>query len=109
MSIKEVDELHEIAMNGAEEAIFNERKGYRNKAKELYRDALYYEERAANLLLDKFDIEPTRSVLFKSAAWLAYKSDDYDKVKILVKHVFEGNPDNIIVEEMNTLLDKIKG
>jgi hypothetical protein len=77
------------------------------KAIELYKLAYELEGKAALHFLDKRDKEPTRSVLFRSAGWLAYKSGNIEAAKIMVAHGLDGTPPNEIKMELTELQEAI--
>lgn len=52
--------------------------------------ALDYEVRAADMLRDRHDCEPTRAVLHRSAAWLAIDAGDYDRAVRLAEEGLRG-------------------
>ncbi|OAD22641.1 hypothetical protein THIOM_001545 [Candidatus Thiomargarita nelsonii] len=59
---------------------------------------------AAMLLLNDYEIEPTRSVLFRSAACLALDFDDYREAERMIAFGLSGNPPLEILEELRELL-----
>lgn len=65
----QIDTLHSKAMDIADDAFIAKRKGNYEEARLLAKQAFEYESQAALLLLEKYEIEPTRSVLFRSAAY----------------------------------------
>jgi len=101
---QKVNELHSKAMDIAERAFIAQRKAQLDKAKQLSQEALIYEREAAMLLLNDYDIEPTRSVLFRSAACLALDFDDYREAEKMIAFGLSGNPPREILEELRDLL-----
>jgi len=101
---KHVNELHLKAMDIAELAFIAQRKGKLDQAKQLSKEAFTYERQAAMLLLNDYDIEPTRSVLFRSAACLALDFKDYREAERMVAFGLSGNPPPEILEELRELL-----
>lgn len=71
-----IQALHEKAMAFAEAAAVAERGGDLAKTLQLSRLAFWCEAAAANLVPDDGDVEPTRSVLYRSAAALALDCAD---------------------------------
>ncbi len=55
------------------------------------------------LLKDKPEIEPSRSILFKSAAFLAYDAQEYQSCRDMITYTLLGKPDAIIKAEMKAL------
>lgn len=83
-----------------------------NRDKESYllntRAALELEQEAAFELLTNFDSEPTRSVLFRSAANLAYNIGDHVLAEKLIYQALAGSPHSEIKAELSSLIDKIE-
>jgi hypothetical protein len=76
-----IEELHDRAMDIAEEAFIAKRKGRSHDAARLFQDALALEREAAfNFSVTK-ESEPSRSILFRIAAALAFHSGDYKKAE----------------------------
>ena len=67
----ELNALHQQAMDLAEEATLERLRGNVDCAARLLRDAFEKEKAAAALTSNHLDLEPTRSVLHRSAASLA--------------------------------------
>jgi tetratricopeptide (TPR) repeat protein len=100
----QVNELHSKAMIIAEAAFVAKRKGSHDEALRLSEEAFSYEHDAALLLLDQFEIEPTRSVLFRSAACLALDSGNYAEAEKMIAYGLEGNPPAEVKDELQDLL-----
>jgi hypothetical protein len=60
------------------------------------------------LLENALDYEPTRSVLYRSAATLARDCHDYGEAKRLIQKGLMGRPPDDIAEELKELLDLVK-
>ncbi len=69
--------------------------------------ALEKEAAAADLMVVK-NIEPTRSVLHRSAATLAWRCEEYDMAKRLIYRALAGDPPPEIEFELNDLLGSVK-
>lgn len=70
--------------------------------------ALELEKEAAYELLNNFESEPTRSVLFRSAANLAYNLGHYEQAEKLVYQALAGSPHQEIKDELLNLKDLIE-
>lgn len=105
--VREVKRLHREAMRLADESfvarIENDRKRYLH----FTRLALEKETAAAGLMIDE-DVEPTRSVLHRSAATLAFRCELYEEAKRLIYRALAGNAPADIEEELNDLLGNVK-
>jgi len=78
------------------------------RAGTLFRSAFEHERKAANLLEDDLDCEPTRSVLYRSAATLARDCHDYGEARRLIQKGLMGRPPDDIAEELRELLELVK-
>lgn len=101
---EKITNLHNQAMEIAEEAYFVQRKGEKEVADKHFRAAFELEKEAALLLLSDYDIEPTRSVLFKGAAQLAFNFGDFRAMEKIIDFALSGNPNEAIASELRQLL-----
>lgn len=92
-----VTSLHEQAMDYADQALS---AGGPLEALRLNRLALEYERRAADLLKEEWQEEPTRSILYRSAATLALDCADYEEAERLVVKGSLGSPPPLLVDEL---------
>lgn len=99
--------LHERSMDVAEEAFIAERRGDLETAKRLFLEALALEQEAALSYPADKQSEPTRSILYRSAASLAYHAEAYDQARALVSAGLAGHPPAEIHAELVALQDKI--
>lgn len=95
-----IETLHRTAMELAQEA---DTAPDAARARELFRAAFEKEREAAELLLDCPDLEPTRSVLLRSAASLAVDCQDFAEAERLLDRGLAGRPPADIAEEMLSL------
>jgi hypothetical protein len=100
-------ELHREAMKYAQDAIVADAKGEKAAAFTLYEQAFALEKEAANLFILSFEKEPTRSVLFRSAASLAMNCKQYDEAKRMIHLGLAGNAPDEIVDELLQLSKQI--
>lgn len=104
---REVNKLHRKAMEFADESFVFRLENNREEFLRLTKLAYEKEAAAADLMVDEFDIEPTRSVLHRSAATLAWRCEMYDEAKWLICRALAGNPPPDIECELNDLLEKV--
>jgi hypothetical protein len=97
---------HNRAMELAEQAQIARLRGDRTTAATLTREA-FEQERQAALALSDIDIEPTRSVLHRSAAALALDSGENREAEKLVSAALAGNPPADVAEELRDLLEQV--
>jgi hypothetical protein len=102
-----IKEMHREAMKYAQDAFVARQSGDETTAISLYRKAFLLEKEAALSLLSQFDKEPTRSVLFRSAASLAYKCDEFLEAEKMASQGLAGNPPAEIAEELRNLFEDI--
>lgn len=102
-----VSQLHNKAMEYTDESFIARGLNERDEYLRLTKLAYEKEAEAANLLFDE-DIEPTRSILHRSAATLAFRCEMYPEAKRLVHRALSGNPSADIELELNDLLGKVK-
>jgi hypothetical protein len=70
-------------------------------------NAYQLEAEAANELFGNFDSEPTRSVLYRSAATLARDCGHFADAEQLIHRGLSGNPPTAIAEELRDLLEEV--
>lgn len=105
--ITQVNNLHEQAMNLAEEVYLAQRKKDTETAEKWAKKSFELEKKAAMLLVNDYDVEPTRSVLFKGAACLAFNAKLYREAEQMIGFALTGNPPVEIGEELRNLLLEI--
>jgi len=105
--MNEVIKLHNEAMGLAEEASLEKLKGNLSLSEELIKKAFEKERDAANSLLSNIDLEPTRSVLFRSAASLAIECKEIRAAEKLIATALSGNPPEEIASELRDLLEDV--
>ena len=101
----EIQELHTQAMELADRADLLKRQGNTDEALCLYKQSLEAERDAAYKAKKQNVGEPTESVLFRSAASLAYSIKDYREAERLICMALAGNPPSEIAEELRSLYD----
>ncbi len=103
----EINDFHEAAMKYAELAAVANLKGTKQEADILFRQAYENESNAAKLLSDNYMAEPTRSILFRSAATLAIQCHKYLEAEKLVALGLIGNPPEDVADELRDLFDVV--
>ncbi|MDE2777106.1 MAG: hypothetical protein OXI77_14340 [Chloroflexota bacterium] len=101
-----VKQLHREAMEFADEADLAELFGDRKKFLRLTEQAFEKEKAAADLMED-IDVEPSRSVLHRSAATLAWRCGFYDRSEKLIYRALAGNPRSDIEWQLKDLLGTV--
>ncbi len=105
---EKVTELHRKAMELADESFVARLLGNRDEYLRLTELAFEKESAAAGLMADAEDIEPTRSVLHRSAASLAWRCAKYGEARKLIYRALAGDPPSYIIEELDDLLGNVK-
>jgi hypothetical protein len=101
-----IEQFHNQAMNLAENAFLAQQKGDTHTFVQLSKEAFLLEKAAAMLLQNKSDAEPSRSILFKSAAFLAFDAQEFQECRNMITYTLLGKPDTLIKAEMNQLFDE---
>ena len=99
---------HHRAMELTDKADALKRAGETEKSIAVYKKAFEREREAALSYKDKYDAEPTRSVLFRSAASLAIESAAPQLALEMIMEGLYGNPPPEIREELLDLLNIIE-
>ena len=105
--MQEVNDLHRKAMELADLAEEAKRAGISDKYLELTREALDLESQAARRLVGETSLEPSRSVLFRSAATLAMDAGEIRIAEQLIAAALAGNPPSELAEELRDLLEDV--
>jgi len=105
--MKSINELHEQAMDFADQAFVAKHRGDRELAQRLFYQAFERESTAAELIKDDIKAEPTRSVLYRSAAMLAMDCGELRAAEQLIATALSGNPPQEIVNELRDLLEQV--
>lgn len=102
-----VRELHDKAMKLAQLAMVARHSQDFKRAEQLARQAYEYEAQAAELIPLAESSEPTRSVLYRSAAWLAYQCKEFTVALKLIQKGLSGFPPPEIEQELKDLLKNL--
>jgi hypothetical protein len=94
-------------MDLAEKATDARLRGEIDKFNELSLNALKSESEAAWFLKDEVSYEPTRSILFRSAATLALDCNKTREAERLISAALAGNPPEEIANELRDLLENV--
>ena len=100
-------QLHRKAMELADQADLLKRQEKTDEANALYCQSLEAEKEAALAAHEQHVGELTESVLFRSAASLAYAAKDYREAERLICMGLAGNPPAEIAEELRSLYDTV--
>ncbi len=101
--MSEIQHLHREAMAIAHEAFTARKAGDTARYLKLSQAAFEHEKTAAWRLFQKMDAEPTRSVLFRSAAQLAFNCGKIRDAEQLIAAAIAGNPPLEILQELRRL------
>ncbi|NET34852.1 MAG: hypothetical protein F6K19_22975 [Cyanothece sp. SIO1E1] len=105
--MSKIQELHQQAMDLAEQADLKKLNGDTTQVKEILRQALELEAEAARMVADDLSAEPTRSVLHRSAATLAVECGELQRAEKLIAVALAGAPPLDIAEELKDLFIQI--
>jgi hypothetical protein len=98
---------HRAAMEQTDLALAARHRGEEMLALRYFRKAYELEAQAAAAFASRIDAEPTRSVLFRSAATLALDCKLLPEAEKLVCSALAGNPPDGIADELRDLLEQI--
>src|SRR4051794_8562732 len=107
MSTPTVRELHDRAMQLAQDALLARGKSDVELAQSLARQAYELEAQAASMVPLDAASEPTRSILFRSAASLAYQAKELQTAQRLIAQGLCGYPPPRVERELKHLFDQI--
>ncbi|QDT91748.1 hypothetical protein [Gimesia algae] len=102
-----INNLHNNAMDAANKAYVADLHGDFNLAESLFREAFEKEREAAILLKNDLDTEPTRSVLFRSAATLGIDCREFREAERLIAIGLSGNPPDQLCDELRDVLETV--
>lgn len=94
-------------MDYAEEAYVAKLNGDNETFLRLSRKALELEKQAVQLV-EAIPIEPTRSILYRSAASLALDCGGYREAEKLITTALAGNPSEDIIVQLKDLLEQVQ-
>lgn len=98
-----IRELHDQAMELAQHAFLAKWEEEHDRATALFAQAFPLERQAAEMSTK----EPTRSVLHRSAGWLALNAGLRDEARAMALAGLAGEPPSDIARELNELLEAI--
>lgn len=104
--MSDVRTLHQTAMEHADRADRLRAKGDFEQATEAIRAAYIAEERAAMLLAARTDAEPSRAILFRSAATLAIEAEEFRAAERLACVGMTGSPANELLDELREVYER---
>ena len=107
MDYSNTKQVHTKAMILAQDAYVSSLQGDEESAFRLYESAFELEREAAMSLVSNELKEPTRSVLFRSAASLAVKCKKFRDAEKMVAFGLAGNPPTEIANELRDLYEDI--
>ncbi len=105
--MNQVKDLHREAMRLVDEAESARRNGNVQLARERLGQAFDLERQAADLVAGDLSREPTRSVLHRSAASLAFQCGALREAEQLIATALSGDPPDEIAEELRDLLEQV--
>lgn len=95
-------------MSVADKAFIKKRQSDIVAASNLYKEALQLESKAADFFKDDYSAEPTRSVLYRSAASLAMNCFNYEEAERLTLIAMDGNPPLEIKKELDDIFSRLE-
>jgi hypothetical protein len=105
--VSDLKTIHREAMEQTDLALAARQQGDQVNALLYFRKAYSLEAQAAAALINRLDAEPTRSVIFRSAATLALDCKLLGEAEKLVCTALIGNPPEQLADELRDLLEQI--
>jgi len=105
--MKEIEVIHNQAMDLAEKAILLRIRKKNIESIETFKEAYALERQAAMQLKDLHDFEPSRSVMFRSAASLALNAGLFRESEKMIAIGLSGEPPESIADELRNLYENI--
>lgn len=102
----DVQQLHREAMDLAERAAMAQEDRDTDRSRDLLARAFKLEREAAEQISERYELEPSRSVLLRSAAALALDCGEVREAERLIAKALVGNPPSEIQEELRDLLEQ---
>ena len=102
-----VRELHNKAMELAQLAMVARHNLEWKKAESLAKRAYKYEAQAAELIPEDLESEPTRSILYRSSASLAYQCKEFEIAQRLIAKGLSGYPPPQVEQELKDIYEQI--
>lgn len=102
--MNDIDRLHQESMDLVDQAALARRRGAPEAEAQFVKAAFEKEQAAADLTVPHLDLEPSRSVLHRSAASLAVECSEFRAAEKLIGRALAGNPPAEIAEELRDLL-----
>jgi hypothetical protein len=101
-----INNLHNQAMEETDRAFMARKQGLEAEAKAHFRRAFELEREAAHAL-ETTKIEPSRSIIHRSAATLALDCGEIREAEILAATGLAGNPPEVIAKELRAVLQQV--
>lgn len=106
--MSDVRASHDEAMALAQDAMVAQHRGDVERAEELARQAMELETQAADGVPYSRDSEPTRSILYRSAASLASQCREYQIAEHLIAKGLSGYPPPCVKAELKSLFEVVR-
>src|ERR1051326_2584275 len=105
--MRSIEADHNRAMEYADRAHQAKQRGDATTASRNFADAFVLEKQAAEAMVPYMDVEPTRSILLRSAASLALECNENNEAERLACLGLSGNPPADIRRELRDVLMSI--
>lgn len=107
-SVQIAESAHRRAMELVDAAFLARRSGDGQKERKCNLQALQLERQAANAIAERYDLEPSRSVLYRSAATLAYRCNELREAERLAACGLSSEHAPIeIIQELRELMEDV--
>ncbi len=107
MNTQDMQRRHHEAMEVVDKALIAKSKGNMRLHLKLIEEAFQLENAAAALVAQHLELEPTRSILHRSAANLALQCEKFRAAEKLIATGLSGSPPDEIADELRDLLEQV--
>jgi len=105
--VSDTRDFHDRAMDLFELGLLSARAGRLGESRALFTEAMENEAKAADSVAEDYSLEPTRSILCRSAASIALRIGDTGQAKRYVAAGLAGSPPEDIKEELSVLYEQV--
>lgn len=107
MQVASIRTLHRAAMDHADLAYDAKRRGEGDIAREHFCDAFRLERQAAEMANAVPNSEPSRSILYRSAATLGIQAEQFEAAAELVRRALEGAVPIELIQELESIANQL--
>lgn len=100
--LQSIEKIHDDAMNCIDKSLMDHNQILKGS---LYRSAYEFEMKAAAMMYPRYE-QPTRAILFRSAATIAWEVGEIAVARMLATIGLEKNPPKYVEEELREIISR---